>query len=455
MAKQEESIFKKAYTDFDQRLDQELEEEKEERRKQLLLQAPDYKLLNQMLESGEYGTELTAKLKEGGFYFLRSGEEDNTEKFMSIYRKTLQGYPESREELLKQAGLFGCMAFKQGMPDFGRACGQAIISGIRVAGSENADANAKELDDAWLYLKNVADMAARTRNDGAFREIISSLWKYWNDRNVVVTPGLLAALSDMLFVAADRRHINALATSCSFSRNVLRHSTADRAMRQQFIVDWGGTAAQIAQRGWEEESRVLLKYLCLCLGSLRDIGLIKKAMADVSVHMQMQSKWDDFETAFRLYYPCQLFALIMLRWGMRRYRHVLQEEIVLEVEAAVRDSGLLNQVERKLELLEEKENALDLVRFVLRNARDTAAACARLLMKDEWEIYAAWQREWLSASAGNKKRQKRIRLFMQLAAEYWHSTQPSRSKKQWEFMAEVVNPTLLTEKHRDILKLVS
>ena len=46
MAKQEASIFKKTYTDFDKRLDQELEEEKKERRRQLLLQAPDIKLLN-------------------------------------------------------------------------------------------------------------------------------------------------------------------------------------------------------------------------------------------------------------------------------------------------------------------------------------------------------------------------------------------------------------------------
>ena len=112
-------------------------------------------------------------------------------------------------------------------------------------------------------------------------------------------------------------------------------------------------------------------------------------------------------------------------------------------------------MERKLELLEEKENALDLVRFVLRNVRDTVAACARLLMKEEWELYAAWQREWLAASSGNKKRQEQIRLFMQMAAEYWHDTQPSRSRKQWEFMAEVAAPSLLTEDQMELIRLVS
>ena len=76
MAKQEESIFKKGYTDFDKRLDQELEEEKIERRRQLMLQAPDFKLLNQMVENQEYSLELAAKLKDGGLYYLRSGEKD-------------------------------------------------------------------------------------------------------------------------------------------------------------------------------------------------------------------------------------------------------------------------------------------------------------------------------------------------------------------------------------------
>ena len=451
MANQEERIFKKTYTDFDKRLDQELDEEKEERRRQLLLQAPDFKLLNQMVENEEYSQELAVKLKDGGLYYLRSGEDDTAEKFMGIFRRTLQSHPSVREDLFKQAGFLGCMAFKRDMPRLGRFCGEAILSGLRLLAPEEMEIS----EQGYLQFKNVTDTAAHTRNELDFREIVNALRHYWEANRIVVTPGLLAVLSDILFVAADRRQINALTTACSLSRNVLRHKSADSVMRQRFVMEWSGTSAQIAQRGWDEECEVLLKYLCLCLGSLRDTGLIKKVMADVSVHMQMQSKWDDFETAFRLYYPCQLFALVMLRWGMRRYRRAIQAEKVLETEEATLESGILDQVERKMELLDEKEKALDLTRFVLRNARDTAAACARLLMKDEREIYTAWQREWLSASAGNKKRQKRIRLFMQLAAEYWHSTQPSRSKKQWEFMAEVVNPTLLTEKHRDILKLVS
>ena len=73
MANQEERIFKKIYTDFDKRLDQELDEEKAERRRQLLLQAPNFKLLNMMVENEKYSQELAAKLKDGNTW-ASSGE---------------------------------------------------------------------------------------------------------------------------------------------------------------------------------------------------------------------------------------------------------------------------------------------------------------------------------------------------------------------------------------------
>ena len=451
MANQEERIFKKTYTDFDKRLDQELEEEKEERRRQLLMQAPDFKLLNQMVESEEYSQALAAKLKDGGLYYLRSGEEETIEKFMGIFRRTLQSHPSVREDLFKQAGFLGCMAFKKDMPRLGRYCGEAILSGLRLLEQEEQEL----IEQGYLQFKNVTDTSARTRNELDFREIVEALYRYWKDNKITVTPGLLSVLSDLLFVAADRRQINALTTICSLSRDVLRQSTADPVMRQRFVMEWSGTAAQIAQRGWEEECGLLLKHLWLCLGSIRDTGLIKKALADVSIHMQMQSRWDNFETAFRLYYPCQLFALVMLQWGMCRYRRALRAERVVETEAEILESGIMDQVERKMEMQDEKEKALDIIRFVLRNARDLAASCARLLMKDEWEIYAAWQQEWLSAEQGNEKRQKLVRFFMQMAAEYWRNTQPFRSKKQWDFMAEVVNPSLLSDEHMELLNEIS
>ena len=83
------------------------------------------------------------------------------------------------------------------------------------------------------------------------------------------------------------------------------------------------------------------------------------------------------------------------------------------------------------------------------------AGCARLLMKDEWEVYVSWRREWLSAIAGKEKRREQVRLFMQMVTEFWHSTQPSRSQKQWSFMEEVVKPFVLSDKHLEVIRLIS
>ena len=191
MEKPENSIFKKGYTEFDQRLDQELEEEKEERRRQLLLQAPDFKLLNQMLESGEYSQDLASKLKDGGLYYLRSGEEESAERFMSIFRKTLELHPTVREDLIKQAGFLGCMAFKRDMPRLGRYCGEAILSGLRLLGPEDRELT----EEGYLQFKNVTDTAVRTRNEWDFREIVSALKQYWESYRAAVTPGLISILS--------------------------------------------------------------------------------------------------------------------------------------------------------------------------------------------------------------------------------------------------------------------
>ena len=451
MAKPEEKIFKKGYTEFDERLDQELQEEKDALRRELLLQAPDYKLLNWMAENDTETAEMSAKLKAACYYFLRSEAEDETEKFVAVWYKMLRAQPSLREDILKQAGFLGCLAFKKNMPELGRCCAETILEDLYLLGNETPELT----EEGYLLFKNVTDTSIRSHYEAAFNKIVKALYGYWSQNSVVVTPGLLSVLTDLLFVTADRRQIDSLNLICRVSRSVLLHNSTDAVMRQRFVLEWSGIAAQIAQRGWEKECGLLLKHLCLCLGSVRDTGLIKKAMADVSVHMQMQSKWDNFETAFRLYYPCQLFALVMLQWSMRRYRHVLQAEQVMEVEAAIQDSGIIGQVERKLELLDEKEKALDMLRFVLRNARDMAAACARLLMKDEWEIYTAWQKEWMFAALGKEKRRKRIRHFLQMVVEYWRSTQPSRSNKQWDFMKEVTSPLLLSDKHRELIKTVS
>ncbi|MBO5590852.1 MAG: hypothetical protein J5923_06425 [Acidaminococcaceae bacterium] len=441
MAKQEESIFKKGYTEFDERLDSELEEEKDERRKQLLLQAPDYKLLNWMAEHGESPEELGVKLRDAGYYFLRSGAEEETEKIMTVLHKVVEGQPSLRGDILKQAGFFGCLAFKRNMPVLGRACAELILKDLRLIGADERDL----VEEGYLLLKNVADTAAHTRNDEVFKKIVEAFCSHWKRGYAVITNGLTALLADLLFVAADRRYMVALKQICRLNRNVLRHESVDPVMRQQFVLEWSRVAAQIAQRGWDAECTVLLKEMCLLLGSVKDFGLIKKVIADVAVHMQMQSQWDSFENACRVYYPYCLFHLAVLQWTLRRYDCLTHQEGILSLDTGAQESGMADRLEQKMNLLSEKETVVDMIRFLLRNGRDFTAACARLLMKDEWEIYLSWFHEGMAIAGKHEKTRRRIRKYLQMVAEYWRCTQPSRSKKQWERIAEIMRPSEMSE----------
>ena len=451
MAKPEENIFKKGYTEFDERLDRELEEEKDAMRRELLLQAPDYKLLNWMAENDTDTAEMSAKLKDACYYFLRSEAEDETEKFAAVWHKMLQAQPSLREDILKQAGFLGCLAFKKNMPELGSSCAEIILEDLHLLGNETPELT----EEGYLLFKNVTDTSIRTHYEAAFNKIVLALYSYWSQKNVAVTPGLLSVLTDLLFVAADRRQIDPLNLICRLSRNVARHNSVDAVMRQRFVLEWSGIVAQIAQRGWEPESAILLRELCLSLGSVRDALLMKKVMTDISVHLQMQTKWDGLENAFHLYFPSQMFSLTAFYWALRKYRRAESGETDTGSESVRKDISLIEQIETRMNVVSEKDDLLDIMRFLLRNLRDTVAACARLEMKDESEVYLEWQRIWLLRCDSLQKRQQQIRHFMQLAAEYWHSTQPSRSRKQWERLSALVSPSLLSTEDMEMLDLLA
>jgi len=106
---------------------------------------------------------------------------------------------------------------------------------------------------------------------------------------------------------------------------------------------------------------------------------------------------------------------------------------------------MADRLEQKMNLFSEKETVVDMLRFLLRNGRDFTAACARLLMKDEWEIYLSWLHEGIAIAGKHEKTRRLIRKYLQMVAEYWRCTQPSRSKKQWEKMAEIMRSSEMSE----------
>lgn len=468
MSKEDNKFRKKNYTDFDARLDQELEEEILERQKQIRRQAPDLELLRRKIQEGTGEAGLVETLKKACSYFLCYDMEADVCRTQELFREAIRSYGDLRLDLMEQAGLLGCLAFKQNMPTAGEACAKTVADGLQYFGKDAAE----ELERGYGYLRNLADISLRTRNEAAFEHIVVQV-RWLAERNPGQVPsGLTALLQDLLFVASDRRQTGALKEICRMSRGVLRELPASFRGRRKFALEWSATAAQIAQRGWEPEARLLLASLCRFVASVREPGLVKALLQDFALHMQMQSHWDGAESAFRLYYPCQQLLLILLRREERRYVKAVraigdfagrgEPDIGTETEginlpesvgpaagATTGNGG--GAYDGSLKARTAKEEALTMIRILLRTARDITANSARLNMQDEWEIYTGWRKLWLAAETGRERRQKRIRAFLQLTAEYWRRSQPSSSRRQWGKMAEVMWPSVLAPMEYELL----
>lgn len=421
MSKGDEKFRKKNYTDFDARLDQALDEELEERQRQIQKKAPDLEGLSRQVQEGTQETGLADRLKDACYYYLCYELEKGACHTADILKEALRGYGSLRGDLLDLAGLAGCLAFKRAMPQAGEAYALTVLEGLQYLGPEETD----WLDKGFSALRNIANTAVRMRQEEAVLHIVQTLETYRQSHPDLITPGFLALLQDFLFLLSDRRQKDALVIVGYICREVLLRPSVAAKVRKSFALDWSALAAQIAQRNWEAETDILLKNLCLFASGLQDPQLLRMLLGDFAIHIQMHSHWDSFEAAFKLYYPCHLLLLSLYRRAMRRYR---------------------------LRPDQADEDTLDMLCFLLRTARDMVANSARLMLKEEWEIYISWRRIWLAASHQHVRRQKKIREFLQLTAEYWHQTQPSSSRRQWPRMAEVLWPPQLAQPEMELLK---
>ena len=421
MSKGDEKFRKKNYTDFDARLDRALDEELEERQRQIQKKAPDLEQLSRQVQEGIRENVLTEKVKEACYYYLCYELEKGARHTADILQAALRGYGALRGDLLRLTGLVGCLAFKKDMPRAGTDYALAVIEGLQYLGTEES----LQLDTAFSALRNITDTAIRMRQEEAVLQIVQTLERYHQAHPDTITPGFLALLQNLLFLLADRRQKEALIIVSRMSRGVLLQPSVEKNARRRFALEWSALATQIAQRNWETETGILLKNLCLFTSGLKNPQLVRLLLGDFVLHIQMHSHWDSFEAAFTLYYPCHLLLLSLYRRAMRRYR--------LRAETADRET-------------------LEQIGFLLRTARDMVANSARLRLQEEWEVYITWRRVWLAASHQNVRRQKKIREFLQMVAEYWHHTQPSSSRKQWPRMSEVLWPPQLGQAEMELLR---
>ena len=200
------------------------------------------------------------------------------------------------------------------------------------------------------------------------------------------------------------------------SLRLVRNGSTSREEQKKFLLEWSVLAAQMANRNWFNETKTLLDGIFIFLTREREMELTKTVMTSLASQFQMHSQWDGFDGAFKIYKAWHNFLLVVL------------------------DQAVLGKYTDETERLDD-------IRFILRNQRDMLVLTARLTMQEEQVLFHRWLQLWLEETQGNPRRQKRVRRFVQLTAQFWHMTQPKSSKKQWPQLQDIFEPSVLPKKY--------
>ena len=109
---------------------------------------------------------------------------------------------------------------------------------------------------------------------------------------------------------------------------------------------------------------------------------------------------------------------------------------------------MLNQI-INLQILPYKQYFV----IVLRSIRDWIANVARVGMLDDLDIIRDWQ-ELLKNNLSTSV-QAWVDLLVQLEINYWHLTKPKTSRKQLEYLADLLEPDVVSEEYKRLVNLIA
>lgn len=316
------------------------------------------------------------------------------------------------EQAVQQLSLLACVALKTGREQAAEECFTKMLS------------VAADKVSAACYLasiKNILVMAARTRREDLFTRWLEAAR---TQLCLLMQAGEKQKSADfilaLVFVACDRRFLSALGTLRSLVEQFLR-GCGDVKVLQAFLGEWTSLLAQLARRRWREVNSFLLRILLKALLLQKDLRLLQLVLLQLNMHLQMYSRWDSFANAFTVYGELQYFYLLLLkRAGNPKF----------------------TEAERSRYLL-----------LTLRSIRDWVANVARTNMQDDLEIIRAWQQLLKENISGGL--QAWVDVLVQLEINYWHLTKPKTSRKQLEYLADLLEPDCIPQEQREILnKLV-
>ena len=316
------------------------------------------------------------------------------------------------DQALQQVSLLGCVGLKTGMVQEAEACFKELLAVDSSKGS------------AFCYLvcvKNMLMMAARMRKGELFTEWLKEAEeKLRLTLNQVEQDKAVDFIIALTFIVCDRRYVDSLAVVSNLANQVIT-SIQDKKLLQALFNEWTSLIAQMARRNWSEVNSFLLTVLLKALLKKQDLQVLKLTLLQLNMHLQMYSRWDGFEKAFITYKELQYFYLLLLKRAGK-----------IQIDEDLRKQYFV---------------------IALRSIRDWIANVARVGMLDDLDIIRDWQE--LLKNNLSESVQTWVDLLVQLEINYWHLTKPKTSRKQLEYLADLLEPNVVGEEYGRLLVVVA
>ena len=340
---------------------------------------------------------------------------DKTVEWEQLLKQAFSELHQAKEAMgdqaLKQVSLLGCIALKTAMAKEAQACFEELL---------NLEEGKVSAEGYLTCVKNMLMMAARMRKGELFNQWIASAEEKMSASLLKVEqPKAVDFIIAITFVVCDRRYGPSLPIIENMAGKLIE-AIVDKELLQKLFNEWTSLIAQIARRNWSDVNEALFSVLFKALLAKEDLQLLKHTLLLLNMHLQMYTRWDGFENAFVAYKELQYFYLLLL-----------QRAVDAQYEEEVRKQYLVT---------------------ALRYVREWIANVARISMKDELEIIRQWQ-ELLKANAPENL-QELTDILVQLEILYWNQTKPKTSRKQLEYLMDLLEPNKISEVYYSLYKQI-
>ena len=247
-------------------------------------------------------------------------------------------------------------------------------------------------------------------------------------------------LSFLVYYICDRRLVGLRPAVQQLVVAYTKHIPSDSLAG--FWNEWTSLTARIARRGWQAEVEWLLSVMLRQLWRCQDVRLWHKVLLQLEMQLTMSCRFASLEAAFAMYKPLFYSFLFVTDYAAKRSLPTAKSELILTLMLrGVRDC--VNQIARG-QMLEQQEVYNQIYALWMQAIRSGKQA-------ENQEGLPVWK---LPPNATKRLEQKAQR-FLQMVITYWSLTNPKSSKRQMDFLEEVMEPWHLSLEDKKLLRKLS